>query len=54
MDNSTQEKGNGNRPGIQNQTEDYVRFVAREATPPAITTREVEEASKDDVELINV
>ena len=42
------------RSRIQKQTEDYIRFVARKATPSAITTREVEEASKDDVELINV
>ena len=52
VDISTVKQDTGSR--IQKQTEDYIRFVAREATPSAITTREVEEASKDDVELINV
>ena len=31
--------------------EDYVRFVAMTATPAALTTQEVEKASKDDEEL---
>ncbi|MEW8548477.1 MAG: DDE-type integrase/transposase/recombinase, partial [Candidatus Thiodiazotropha sp.] len=47
-----EKKETGSR--LQSQTEDYIRFVAREATPSAITTREVEEASKDDAELSNV
>ena len=33
------------------QAEEYVRFVAVSATPSAMTTREVEEASADDEEL---
>ena len=52
VDISTVKQDTGSR--IQKQTEDYIRFVAREATPSAITKRGVEEVSKDDVELINV
>ena len=33
------------------QAEEYVRFVAESATPSAMTTREVEDASADDEEL---
>ena len=36
------------------QAEEYVRFVAVSATPSAMTTREVEEASADDEELAAV
>ena len=36
------------------QAEEYVRFVAVSATPSAMTTREVEEASADDEELLAV
>lgn len=36
---------------IETKTENYIRFVAREATPSALTTREVEETSKVDDEL---
>ena len=35
-------------------TEEYVRFVAVRATPTALTTREIEEASADDEELKEV
>ncbi|XP_038060004.1 uncharacterized protein K02A2.6-like [Patiria miniata] len=36
---------------LQDETERYVRWVASEATPKALTTREVEEASRADDEL---
>lgn len=36
------------------EAEEYVRFVAVNATPLALTTREVEEASRTDQELIEV
>ena len=36
------------------QADEYVRFVAISATPSAMTTREVEEASADDEELSEV
>ncbi len=36
------------------EAESYVRFVATEATPKAVTTRQVEEASSDDPELAQV
>ncbi|XP_033641983.1 uncharacterized protein K02A2.6-like [Asterias rubens] len=39
---------------LANKAEEYVKFVAEQATPKALTTREVEEASKDDAELIKV
>jgi hypothetical protein len=35
----------------RNATEYYVRFVATESTPVAMTTREMERASKGDQEL---
>lgn len=35
-------------------SDEYVRFVAINATPRALTTREVEEASENDPELIEV
>ena len=38
----------------QRCTEEYVRFVAASATPTALTTREIEEASADDEELREV
>ena len=38
----------------QRCTEEYVRFVAVSATPTALTTREIEEASADDEELKEV
>ena len=37
-----------------NEADDYVRFVAVSATPKAMSTREVEEASGNDEELQNV
>ncbi|KAL1256495.1 hypothetical protein QQF64_012040 [Cirrhinus molitorella] len=36
------------------ESDEYVRFVAISATPRALTTREVEEASEKDPELIEV
>ena len=36
---------------LQDETESYVRWVAAEATPNALTTREVEEASRADDKL---
>ena len=36
------------------EAEEYVRFVAISATPNAMTTREVEEASAQDEELVEV
>ncbi|XP_033739246.1 uncharacterized protein K02A2.6-like [Pecten maximus] len=36
---------------LKMETENYIRFVAREATPSALMTHEVEEASKEDDEL---
>ena len=36
------------------RTEEFVRLVAQEATPKAMSTREVEEASKNDAELNEV
>jgi transposase InsO family protein len=36
------------------EAEEYVRFVATEATPKAMTTREVEECSHTDIELTHV
>ena len=38
----------------QRCTEEYVRFVAVSATPTALTTHEIEEASADDEELKEV
>ena len=38
----------------QRCTEEYVRFVAVSATPTALTTREIEEASADDEEMKEV
>lgn len=38
----------------QHESEEYVRFIAVNATPKALTTREVEEASATDPELIEV
>ena len=38
----------------QRCTEEYVRFVAVSATPTALTTRGIEEASADDQELREV
>lgn len=35
-------------------SDEYVRFVAISATPRALTTREVEEASEKDAELTEV
>jgi hypothetical protein len=39
---------------VQIETEDYVRFVAVNSTPKAVTTREVERASAEDEELCEV
>ena len=39
---------------LQQQTEEYVRFVAVTATPKAMTTREVEESSGEDEELTEI
>lgn len=36
---------------LETETDNYVRFVGREATPTALSTKEVEEASKLDNEL---
>nr|XP_034321902.1 uncharacterized protein K02A2.6-like [Crassostrea gigas] len=36
------------------ETEQYVKFIAREATPYALSTREVEEVSKRDEELVRI
>uniref|UniRef100_A0A8W8MHL2 Peptidase A2 domain-containing protein n=1 Tax=Magallana gigas TaxID=29159 RepID=A0A8W8MHL2_MAGGI len=36
------------------ETEQYVKFIAREATPHALSTREVEEVSKRDEELFRI
>ena len=36
---------------LQEQTEGYIRYIAVNATPNAVTTREVEQASRDDDEL---
>lgn len=36
------------------ETEQYVKFIAREATPHALSTREVEEVSKRDEELVRI
>ena len=38
----------------RNHAEEYIQFIAREATPKSISTREVEEASKYDRELSDV
>jgi hypothetical protein len=44
-----------NKPSnLQEQSEDYVRFVAVNATLRAVTTREVERASAEDDELSDV
>ena len=40
--------------GYEEEAEEYVRFVATTATPNAMTTREVEEASAQDEELVEV
>ena len=37
---------------LTDRTEDYVCFIATEATPNGITTRTVEEISKEDPEFI--
>lgn len=47
----TNEKKNSEQ---ETRTENYVRFVAKEVTPTALSTRQVEEASKVDDELIGV
>ncbi len=39
---------------LQMQAEEYIRFVAKEASPRAMSTREVEEESRIDEELIAV
>ena len=39
---------------IRNVAEEYVRFTATERTPKALTTREIEEASKTDFDLSEV
>ena len=36
---------------LANRTEEYIRFVAKEATPVAMTTTEIEQASDDDPEI---
>ncbi|MCG8078606.1 MAG: hypothetical protein JAY75_20510, partial [Candidatus Thiodiazotropha taylori] len=36
------------------ESDDYVKFVARESTPVAMTTREIERASDQDSELVAV
>jgi len=42
------------KPNNHRQSEEYVRFVAVNATPTALTTREIEEASAVDEELVEV
>ena len=42
------------KPSTEDREEGYVRFVAVNATPSAMTTREIEEASADDAELTEV
>ena len=42
------------KPNNHQQSEEYVRFVAVNATPTALTTREIEEASAVDEELVEV
>ena len=44
----------GNPSELQEKTEECVRLVAQDATPTAMSTREVEEASKNDAELKEV
>lgn len=39
---------------LERQTEEFVQLIAREATPTAISTRDIEECSKVDQELQNV
>ena len=43
-----------NASQVQTQAEEYIRFVVKGATPRAVSTREVEEVSKVDEELIDV
>ena len=38
----------------KNQTDEYVKWVAQESTPVALTTREIESASEEDPELQSV
>jgi len=38
----------------ENETEEYVKWVAQESTPVALTTREIERASEHDPELKSV
>jgi hypothetical protein len=38
----------------RNRTEDYVRFVATNATPSAVSTREIEKESAEDKEFIEL
>ena len=38
----------------KDQTEEYVKWVAQESTPVALTTREIERASEHDAELKSV
>ena len=45
---------NGNNQNRETETENYVRFVAIQATPQALTTREIERESAKDRELENV
>ena len=39
---------------LEDETEEYIRFVASQATPRAMTTRQVEESSYKDAELTQV
>ena len=39
---------------LQDETERYIRWIAGEATPKALTTRQVEEASRADEQLTAV
>ena len=36
---------------MPDDTDSYVRFVAQQVTPVAMTTREIERASENDIEL---
>ncbi|KAJ8410529.1 hypothetical protein AAFF_G00194330 [Aldrovandia affinis] len=51
---SNQRECRGQREKHHHGSDEYVRFVAVSATPKALTTREVEEASATDPELIEV
>ena len=45
---------NSHQEGCSEECENYIRFVAQTATPKALSTRDVEEASADDDELSEI